>query len=498
MVSKRLRHTSPCWADSRNPGAGSAGSSSAYYLRKFLPDCQPINATVFERSDYVGGRSTTVAAFDDPDQFVELGGSIFVKANKNLVSAAEAFGLRIVDAGSKRPKEASPAFGVWDGTTIRFMQAESGSWWYDVAKLLWTYGLDPLKTYRLMKTTIAAFLKMYEAPVFPFQSLSQAVEDVGLDGVTSITGDQLLARHNIHLPFSNEIIQASTRVNYASNLQQIHGLETMVCMATDGAMAIADGNWRIFNGMLKHSGANLLLNTSVSAISRKPDGSFSVKYQSANGLDSDARTDFFDSVVLAAPLQFSGITLSPAPDRVPKEIDYTHLHVTLFTSPWKLSPAYFNLSADSAAPEVILTTLPADESRKAPPFFSISTLQKGVNHQRQPPREEYVYKTFSLTSLSSDLLSKLLGYEHASEANGIVDGENITWSHEKVWASYPRMHPKSTFDGPRLGPGLFYTSGIESFIATMETSSLMGMNVARLMVDEWTDPPTGKGLSQEL
>ena len=32
---------------------------------------------------------------------------------------------------------------------------------------------------------------------------------------------------------------------------------------------------------------------------------------------------------------------------------------------------------------------------------------------------------------------------------------------------------------------MWYTSGIESFISTMETSSLMGMNVARLIADGW-------------
>lgn len=43
-----------------------------------------------------------------------------------------------------------------------------------------------------------------------------------------------------------------------------------------------------------------------------------------------------------------------------------------------------------------------------------------------------------------------------------------------------------TFDDPMLdGNGLWYTSGIEQFISTMETSSLMGMNVARLVVDGW-------------
>lgn len=35
------------------------------------------------------------------------------------------------------------------------------------------------------------------------------------------------------------------------------------------------------------------------------------------------------------------------------------------------------------------------------------------------------------------------------------------------------------------GAGIWYTSGIEAFISTMETSSLMGKNVARLVLDGW-------------
>ncbi|KAG7149750.1 hypothetical protein HYQ46_001329 [Verticillium longisporum] len=45
-------------------------------------------------------------------------------------------------------------------------------------------------------------------------------------------------------------------------------------------------------------------------------------------------------------------------------------------------------------------------------------------------------------------------------------------------------YPRITFQEPALGNGLYYTSGIESFISTMETSALMGKNVARLIADE--------------
>ena len=41
--------------------------------------------------------------------------------------------------------------------------------------------------------------------------------------------------------------------------------------------------------------------------------------------------------------------------------------------------------------------------------------------------------------------------------------------------------------------GLWYTSGIEAFISTMETSSLMGMNVARLIQREWEEEEIFEG-----
>ncbi|KAK0254080.1 hypothetical protein LTR91_006334 [Friedmanniomyces endolithicus] len=72
-------------------GAGAGGASTAYHLRKFAAASGfAVNITVFERNDYIGGRSTTVDVYDDPMNPVELGASIFVKANHILESAVTA------------------------------------------------------------------------------------------------------------------------------------------------------------------------------------------------------------------------------------------------------------------------------------------------------------------------------------------------------------------------------------------------------------------------
>ncbi len=276
----------------------------------------------------------------------------------------------------------------------------------------------------------------------------------------------------------------STRVNYASNLAYIHGLETMVCMATSGAMQIEGGNWQIFAAMLKSSSSiTTHLNTPVSTISKQHDGTYH--------LSTNDTISTFDEVILATPLQFTNLTISPAPKHTPDTIPYVDLHVTLFASPFQLSPSAFNLAAGENVPQYILTTLPPTEKPLdghpgSPGFYSISMHTVAQNHLASPPRQEFIYKIFSHAPITPPFLSHILGHpvtDHEAE-EGDVNGV-VSWVHRKVWQSYPREYPRVTFDEFVLDEGLWYTSCIESFVSTMETSALSGRNVARLVWDRW-------------
>ena len=66
----------------------------------------------------------------------------------------------------------------------------------------------------------------------------------------------------------------------------------------------------------------------------------------------------------------------------------------------------------------------------------------------------------------------------------MLDG-TVSWINHWEVHSYPYEYPRVTFEEVALDEGLWYTSGIESFISTMETSALAGKNVAELMVDRW-------------
>jgi prenylcysteine oxidase/farnesylcysteine lyase len=190
----------------------------------------------------------------------------------------------------------------------------------------------------------------------------------------------------------------------------------MVCMAVEGAMQIQGGNWQIFAGMLNASNASTLLNTAVTSIS-KSKSKYSLKTSTTDSLTGNLSTneESFDTIILAAPLQFSQLTLADGLIKhVPDEIPYVTLHVTLFTSPHAINQTFFNLSPKDEVPSSILTTLPKDaplpekpeDSVGSPGFFSISTLRTVVNPETL--EKEYLYKIFSPKAVTSSFLSEIL------------------------------------------------------------------------------------------
>lgn len=269
----------------------------------------------------------------------------------------------------------------------------------------------------------------------------------------------------------------------------------MVSFATDGAVAVEGGNWRIFDGMVARSGANVQLNTAVTAIdfANKKDKTSSPRYSiSTKSTTASAEEDLvthFDGVIIASPWQYSDIkTPSDLLHQTIESIPYTKLHVTLFASPLRLRPGFFGLKPTDRSPKSVYTTLRKDEKPHLGKkgvgdtgFYSISTLRTATNPKRTD-RVEYLYKIFSVEEVTASFLSDLLGAEVPKDI--VSDDGPITWHHARVFNSYPYELPRVTFQDPVVGDKVYYTSGIESFISCMETSALMGMNVAKLAIED--------------
>lgn len=280
-------------------------------------------------------------------------------------------------------------------------------------------------------------------------------------------------------------------------------------MAPDNAVAVAGGNWQIFEHMLRRSNATVHRNTPVVSLALDPDNDplyphtkYVITTKSSDSATAADETHplHFDNVIIATPWQFSNISAADGVfDGAIDVIPYTKLHVTLFASPFTLAPTFFGLEAGVKSPGTVLTTLAKDDTPMPGAagvgktgFYSISTLRTITNPNTL--KEEYLYKIFSPEEVKPDFLSSLLGVtvpetftrSKTDDANtGAAMIDPISWYYPHSFYSYPIELPRVTFQDPILRGGLYYTSGIESFISTMETSGLMGMNVARLIADDF-------------
>ncbi|KAK1831015.1 Prenylcysteine lyase-domain-containing protein [Podospora conica] len=478
-------------------GAGAAGSSAAYYLKTYAEASGVVvNITIFEKTGRIGGRTLTINPFGNLSVHVELGASIFIKKNHILYESVDTFNLKPRDP----ELGADPKLGIWDGTEFVFQMSDKDSFWWTAFKIIRKYGfLPPRRTQTLMQSTIAKFLKLYDEPYFPFKSLTERTHELELVQTTGVTGEQFLKANNIGDLYAHDIVQASTRVNYASNLAAIHGLDAMVSMAPEGAMAVDGGNWQIFHKMVERSQATIFLNRSVTAVSvQKPKNPDATSAKYTIRIDkSDYEEDYeipFDNVIIANPYQFGKTSFQSGLFETPiDEIPYVQLHVTIFSSPFQYSPAFFGLADTKDVPGTILTTLGKDDEPTSGAdgvgkagFFSISMLRKVVNPTTQ--KEEYLYKIFSPEQVTPEFLSRLFDVDVPDTFVGNPTDSGsispISWYYPHVFYSYPKALPRVTFQDPIVGPGLYYTSGMESFISTMETNALMGKNVARLIVDD--------------
>lgn len=429
-------------------GAGAGGTSAAYYLQRYSD--HGFDITIYESSDRIGGRTTTVDIHGNSSLKFEVGASIFVSANKILKKAADEFELTIDKYRSALESDGKlETVGLYDGSSIIL---ELDSSWKSYFKLLWRYGRAPLTTLNITKKFVSTFLEFYYDSHFPFPSLDVITHVSGFLYATNVTGEEYFKEAGVSESYYKEMVQAFTRVNYAQNLDQLHAVGTMVSLAANGAMQIKGGNWQIFQHFAESANATIKLSEKVQEL-KSIDGKWTV-------LSGNRTSEVFDQVIIASPwtqANIAGLEKIPFPDVV-----YVKLHVTIFTSTQKLSAKYFGGDSDYEVPGTILTTVSLSKVHLK--YFSISI------HEFLPDTKEYVFKIFSKNVVSDEDLLELLD-----------EDAQITWIHRKVWNSYPYLVPTSQFADFDAAPGLWYLNSMESFISTMETSALAGANVAALI-----------------
>ncbi|KAJ7284612.1 Prenylcysteine lyase-domain-containing protein [Mycena rebaudengoi] len=433
-------------------GAGAGGTSAAFWLSKaqerFGLDFE---VDLYEKASYVGGRSTVVYPYENTSlPAVEVGASIFVQANKNMWRAADEFNL------TRRDFRDETGLGIWDGEKLVF--TTTGGWWswWDSAKALLRYGWrSPRYTQAVVDSMVKQFLTLYEEDTPNWESITDLSSSLNWSELVSQTTSAFLTSKGVSNLFVSELVEASTRVNYGQNADDIHALEGLVSLSPKGASAIEGGNFQVFEQFLKRSKAKVFLNTSVNAIS--PD---SEQWT----VESDNGSQTYKAVILAAPFHSTSIQL---PEELASQIPpqpYIHLHVTLLSTTLPSIPAEsFSLPASTTIPPMLLTTHEgARNGGKEPKFNSMS-------YHGQISEGEWVVKIFSKARISDKWLGKMFN-------------NTVGWVHRKEWDAYPKLPPTEAFPNIRLAPGFYYVNSFEPFISTMETETLASRNIVDLLL----------------
>ncbi|KAK4703033.1 prenylcysteine oxidase / farnesylcysteine lyase, partial [Phenoliferia sp. Uapishka_3] len=421
------------WATAKVPkiaiiGAGAAGSSASYYLRHFSDlkdEGLDSDVTIFESSNYVGGRSTVIWPWnDDPyetptaeddngEEPVELGASIFVEANKNLRKAATIFNLTLVDHDGGE----SGGMSIWDGAKFAYTESKGWGWGYwDLAKMFWRYGRSPLHVRDLIKTTVDDFTSLYSSDFVSsgaFDSLHSFSASTNLTHPSSLTALEFFNSNKISTLFTTELIAAATTVNYGTPVSKIHGVGALVSLAATGATAIKGGNRKIFENFVGASGARLRLGkggtvteiVKLDAVEGQR-AQWMIKTASGNGGGT------FDAVIIATPFHLSSLKVlnSPTPALIPTQ-PYVSLHVTfIITNASTPLPSYFSLPPRTSISKAIFATFDTPSIDK-PKWNSLNyqrTLKKSTG-EKFGEGEWHVIKMFSEKTLERAELDKVFG-----------------------------------------------------------------------------------------
>ncbi|KAG0262511.1 hypothetical protein BG011_010094 [Mortierella polycephala] len=468
-------------------GAGAGGASTAYFLHNYLqpPQSRYIvnhSITIFEQSDKIGGRCAAFRVRNpgEKDEFVEVGASIFVKVNRHLNDAVKEFGLKT------KPLDNELA-AIWNGKEFIFEESQWRFW--SVLKGLRRWGIAPLKLHRLLKKTQSDMLQSYKSTE-TFDSIVAFAKRFQLEKVASVFSDIFLEENGIGKLYTKEIVEVATRVNYGSNLNEIHALGALVTMAAEDALQVQDGNFQLFEGMVGRSKAHVRLNTKVMRV-RKVAPLHKGAEPRFEVTTASGHSEIFDSVVIAAPIHSTNIDFDLDLPPQPK-VNYRTIHATFVRG--HINPAYFNMTSADKLPSHILTTNTDAE------FTSLSI-------QVRLSTGETVTKIFSPEPIQADLLDRLYS--------------SRTWVKQKVWKAYPRMQPipasldvdpisngaekslqllqeqhvfgqqphqrqsaaSAAWGKVEIVPGVFYLNAFEPLISAMETETIAGKNIARLLRD---------------
>ncbi|NXL88539.1 PCYOX oxidase, partial [Alectura lathami] len=445
-------------------GGGIGGSAAAYFLRQKFG--RSVRIEVLER-EAVGGRLATVEV---EGASYEAGGSVLHPLNLHMKHFAKELGLPAVPVPGG-------LMGIYNGEEFVF---EESSWYIiNVLKLLWHYGLNPLRMYMWVEDILDKFMRIYRYQThdYAFSSYDRLLHALGGNEFTQIlnqTIDEAMQKASFSQKYINEMVCPAMRVDYGQgvNINGFVGAVSLAAVGT-GLWSVKGGNKLVCTGLIYASKAEVISGTVVSIEPKTRQGPtgdpvslYHVAYDTASGLTGD----IYDMVVIAAPLnrKMANITFKNFSPPVPEFSSPYHQVVATFVH-GRLNASFFGYQDPSAFHfGAIFTT-------ENPKLFinsvGIVSPVESKGGEGKPALQSAVWKIFSGEVLTKEQLSLLFSS---------YDSVKV-----KKWLAYPHYSPPDKFPPIILHDNVYYLNGIEWAASAMEMSSVAAKNAALLAYHRW-------------
>ncbi len=247
--------------------------------------------------------------------------------------------------------------------------------------------------------------------------------------------------------------------------------------------------------MLKISDASIQLATQVHRISLGKERRWELQLFHKDRTSGDvlATSVDFDLIILTAPFASYSIEIGPLPSLFQTEgtlLEYAVRHITLFTTLKRVSPTYFNQSANVTLPENILTS-PKPGSGAAGIFsITVVDLVTPTDAGNYVDELEYVYKITSSRPIPDTEITRFIsrGTPYDEEKEVELNHIGVTWISREVWPhAYPA--PKSgqrLLNDIEIVPDLLHTGAGKDMLSSTEMNFRMSLNIAKFLYhSEW-------------
>ncbi|XP_009319215.1 PREDICTED: prenylcysteine oxidase 1 [Pygoscelis adeliae] len=320
--------------------------------------------------------------------------------------------------------------GIYNGE--EFVFEESGWYLVNLLKLLWHYGLNPLRMYMWVEDVLDKFMRYVGPP---------AREEVGERLQEKEEGRDKCWR---------------LRTGVESGLWSVKGGNKLVC-----------------TGLIYASKADVIPATVLSIepkIRPRPTGDPVKLYQVTYSTASGQTADTYDIVVIAAPLsrKMANITFKNFDPPVPEFPNPYHQTVTTLVH-GRLNASFFGYRDPSAF------HLGAIFTTENPKLFvnslGVVSPVEDVGGEGKPPSPSAVWKVFSKEALTKEQLSLLFSSYDSVKA--------------KSWLAYPRYSPPEKCPPVILHDKIYYLNGIERAASAVEMSAIAAKNAALLAYHRW-------------